>query len=180
MAFSPASPSTLATTDEDGAVQLWTVAVRSSSSTLELEPLRTLRRAVRFTRRQKGSKVVDIAFSPNGLLLASALRLRDKVLLWSTTSGHLLREFAVQMLSCRLSFSASSKQLALLSFHSPRAEMPFIFTVCEWSDRNHHLFGQEAKSLIFLLMCCRKRLLDNHTLFLPMEMWLHVFLCLFP
>lgn len=57
----------------------------------------------------------------------------------------------------------------------------FIFTVCEWTPRNHLSFSPAFRALVFLLMCVRDRLQksnkDNTTpsLFIPLEMWLIVF-----
>jgi WD40 repeat protein len=50
-----------------------------------------------------------------------------------------------------------------------------IWTVCEWSDRLHHLFGAELRRVVFVLMCVKARQeAERAQPRLPMQIWLHV------
>jgi WD40 repeat protein len=49
-----------------------------------------------------------------------------------------------------------------------------IWNMIKWTDRTHYLFGEEMKRLVFCLMCIRQRNFGI-SMFLPMEMWVHIF-----
>lgn len=75
-----------------------------------------------------------------------------------------------------VAFHPNSKQVASASFDSTVR----LWTVCEWSDRDHQLFGDEFKALIFHLMCVKARLERTSTRRrglprLPMAVWLQIF-----
>lgn len=57
-----------------------------------------------------------------------------------------------------------------------------IWTLRPWHDRDHGLFSQEFRSLVFCLMCIKQRYetpTTNHSVILPrlfMATWLHIFM----
>jgi WD40 repeat protein len=96
----------------------------------------------------------SVAFSPDGSQLVSGSW--DKtVRLWSVASGKLLKTMEGHLLSVMsVAFHPNGKQVASGSLDNTAR----IWTVCEWSDRTHHLFGEEMKRLVFCLMCVRDKL----------------------
>jgi WD40 repeat protein len=73
-----------------------------------------------------------------------------------------------------VAFHPNGKQVALCS-----QKILCIWTVCEWSDRTHQLFGDKMKRLVFCLMCIKEiSALDKPTASvpqLPMAVWLDIF-----
>jgi WD40 repeat protein len=57
-------------------------------------------------------------------------------------------------------------QVAIIDFDGK----VFVWTICEWNDRNHHLFSREKKKLVFHMMCIKQKI--N---ILPIELWLEIF-----
>jgi WD40 repeat protein len=128
---------------------------------------------------QGPDSITSIAFSPNGSQLVSG-SWEKTVRLWSVASGKLLKVLTGHSDSVlSVAFHSNGKQVASCS----RDKTARIWTVCEWSDRMHHLFGDEMKRLVFRLMCVRDKLELEATTTgsgslvprLPMELWLEIF-----
>lgn len=99
--------------------------------------------------------------------------------IWDLTRPNNFEPLSLAVLSPNVSegaaFNPNCKQVAVV--YGPEI---YLWTVCEWHDRDHHLFNRNFKALVFLLMCIKSRL-DQHTQDhrvlprLPMAVWLQVF-----
>jgi WD40 repeat protein len=119
--------------------------------------------------------MLGIAFSPDGSQLVSGSY--DKtVRLWRVASGKLLKvltEHSNTVLS--VAFHPNGKQVASCSYDDATV---IIWTVCEWSDRTHQLFGNKIKRLVFCLMCIKQKIdFSKNSIVpnLPMALWLDIF-----
>jgi WD40 repeat protein len=124
-----------------------------------------------------GSFHTMVAFSPNGKILAAS-KFTGDIILWRVSDNHvwpilnILRGHSDLVSS--ISFHANSNHLASVSYDNTMR----IWTICEWRDKVHHLFGSELKRIVFQLMCIEARqrnTLQTKNSKLPIEMWLHIF-----
>jgi WD40 repeat protein len=116
------------------------------------------------------NRIRSVAFSPDGSQLVSGAW-DNNARLWSVASGKLLKTLCP---GYNVAFHPDGKQVASLSFDKTVR----IWPVCEWSDRAHHLFGEELKRLVFCLMCIKEKLSCNANSILPnlsMALWLNIF-----
>jgi WD40 repeat protein len=151
----------LASGDDGGTIKLWNVSGMNPQLLRELQG--------------HTDYVTSVSFSPDGRQLVSG-SFDSTVRLWSVTSGKLLKGLTghSEYVIC-VAFHPSGKQVASCSGdYTVR-----ISTVCEWSDRTHHLFGDDIKRLVFRLMCVRNRLEVTARVSpfprLPIELWLDIF-----
>jgi WD40 repeat protein len=162
VAFSPVVGSNmLASSDLNGIVRLWNVSEINPQLVHELQG--------------HSNWVMSVAFSPDGSQLVSGSD--DKtVRLWSVASGKLLKTLHGHSGYVRsVAFHPNGKQVASESSFDKTVR---LWTVCEWSDRTHLLFGEEMKRLVFCLMCIKEKLGFNESSIvpkLPMALWLDVF-----
>jgi WD40 repeat protein len=161
VAFSPVVGSNmLASTSWDGIIRLWDV----SGIKQQQKPMREL--------QGHDHCVFSMAFSPDGNQLVCNSR-GDFVHLWSVASGKMFQVLTGHLSSFTcVAFHPNGKQVASLSFDKTVR----IWTVCEWSDRTHHLFGEELKRLVFCLMCIKEKIekLTISVPQLPMALWLDI------
>jgi WD40 repeat protein len=161
VAFSPVDGSNLlASGYNDGVIRLWNVSGTKQQLLRELHG--------------HSSWISSVAFSPDGSQLVSGLGDRT-VRLWSVAGGKLLKTLMGHSKTViSVAFHPNGKQVASCADGTVR-----IWTVCEWSDRTHLLFGNEMKRLVFQLMCVRDRLEATTTRSLlprlPIELWLEIF-----
>lgn len=109
--------------------------------------------------------VACVAWSLDGAQIVSTSH-SNNVLLWDVkskgndcTPGKLddSRRFALQggfRSADAVAYSPDRKQVAA---GTHRGEIS-IWTVCKWRDKDHRLFSQEFKRLVFLLMCIKEKL----------------------
>jgi WD40 repeat protein len=163
VAFSPVVGSNmLASGSFGGIVRLWDVSENKQQLLREL---------------QKSCWIRSLVFSPDGSqLVVSVSDSSDKNMwLWNVASGRLLKTLTGH--SERVSsvaFHPNGKQVVSCS----RDQTMRIWAVCEWSDRTHHLFGEEMKRLVFCLMCIKDRIDVRKHLIVPklsMALWLDIF-----
>jgi WD40 repeat protein len=145
----------------DGIVRLWDV------NRTNQQPLREL---------QGHSKwIMCVAFSPDGSQLVSGSQ-DETVRLWSVAGGKLLKVLTEHSHSVKsVAFHPNGKQVASCSSDKTVR----VWTVCEWSDRNNHLFPDDTRRVVFCLMCVKARLESNESQIgfvplLPMALWLDV------
>jgi WD40 repeat protein len=157
VAFSPVVGSNvLASGDIDGIVRLWDVSKQQQ------KPMREL--------RGHSHMISSVAFSPDGSQLVSGSR-DCAVRLWSVASGKLKTLPGHSNVVRSVAFHPNGKQVASCS-----SDATIIWTVCEWSDRTHQLFGGEMKRLVFCLMCTREKIEESKIIPpLPMALWLDIF-----
>lgn len=114
----------------------------------------------------------DLQFSPDGSELAVSFANGD-VSTYSVPSGKLrrtLRRFGDS--HGLVAYLPNGTQL----LHATWGGEIRLFTVCDWTDRTHFLFGADLKKIVFQLMCIRDRIISTDVLpVLPMALWLHVF-----
>jgi WD40 repeat protein len=162
-AFSPVVGSNmLATSGESGIIRLWDVSGINSQ----------------LLRKLQGSDlIISIAFSPDGSQLVSG-SWEKTVQLWNVASGQLLKSLKGHSDIVRsVAFHPNGKQVASCARGDNTVR---IWTVCEWSDRTHQLFGEELKRLVFCLMCIKEKI-EKHKPIVPnlsMALWLDIFNCL--
>jgi WD40 repeat protein len=161
VAFSPVVGSNmLASGSRDGIIRLWDV------SKINPQLLRDLHGHFNVIR--------SVAFSPDGSQLVSG-SLDKTVRLSSVASGKLLKTLTGHsQLVYSVAFHPNGKQVASCSWDSTVR----IWTVCEWSDRTHHLFGKELKRRVFCLMCIKEKIgfiRNSNVPQLPMALWLDMF-----
>jgi WD40 repeat protein len=161
VAFSPVVGSNMVATCDnwDSQIKLWDV------SEINAQLLRVL----------QGLDSTHIAFSPDGSQLVSG-SWDATVRLSSVASGKLLKTLTGHSANVRsVAFHPNGKQVASCSDDNTVR----IWTVCEWSDRTHQLFGNEMKRLVFCLMCVRDKLeletAESLVPKLPMALWLEIF-----
>jgi WD40 repeat protein len=162
VAFSPVVGSNvLASGSYDSIIRLWDVSGTKQQLLRELQG--------------HSCWIPNVAFSPDGSQLVS--RSGNKtVRLWSVASGKLLKTLEGHSDEVRcVAFHPNGKQVASCTDDTVR-----LWTVCEWSDRTYHLFGEELKRLVFCLMCAKAKLEKRGTKTrrfpqLPMALWLEIF-----
>lgn len=164
VAFSPLADShLLASGGVEGTISLWDVSGASN---------RGGEGDIKLVREWNSKSLVaqSVVFSPDGSQLASANYIHVK--LWSVASGTLLKTLQGHTdLVTSVAFHPNRHQLA--SAASDKTVR--IWTICEWSDWLHYLFGPELKRIVFVLMCVKARQEDIHARLLPMQIWLTVF-----
>lgn len=117
--------------------------------------------------------VSELAFSRDGTLLASGC-VTGVIYVWDVADGMLLHQFRLAYLIRNLAFNQSGTQLAATSTGGEC----HLWTICEWSDRNNHLFGMKLKKVIYCLMCVKTHFEMYPSVDiprLPMQLWLNVF-----
>jgi WD40 repeat protein len=163
VAFSPVVGRNLLASLCGGIIKLWDVG----SSQIDRQLLRDI---------QGRPWVNDLSFSPDGSQLVSGSG-DHTVRLWSVASGKLLKVLTGHLdhVNC-VDFHPNGKQVVSSSYGGNNVH---LWTVCEWSDRTHQLFGDEMKRLVFCLMCIKEiSTLDKPTTsvpHLPMAVWLDIF-----
>jgi WD40 repeat protein len=159
VAFSPVVGSNLLVSGAfDRIVRLWDVSGTKQQLLRELQG--------------HSDGIRSVVFSPDGSQLVSGSY--DKtVRLWSVASGKLLKTLTGHSKAVRcVAFHPNGKQVASWAYDMR------IWTVCEWSDRTHQLFGKEMKRLVFCLMCIQEKQGCNEKSIvskLPMALWLDIF-----
>ena len=128
--------------------------------------------AISVERRLQGHTlgVYSLAFSSCGRKLASGSF--STVWIWSVASGaclHVLKGHTGWVSG--VSFFPGGKQL-VSGCHDGTVR---VWTLCAWSDHNHHLFSTQLKRTVFLLMCVRAHLMLDLDVNIPIELWLMVF-----
>jgi WD40 repeat protein len=158
VAFSPVIGSNILASGSLDGIRLWDV---SSQQLL---------------RQLSSDWVNDLSFSPSGSQLVAGLFDRT-TRLWSVASGKLLKVLEGHSDAVdSVAFHPNGKQVASCSINNTVR----VWTVCEWSDRTHHLFGEEIKRLVFCLMCAKAKLEKSGTKSrgfprMSMALWLEIF-----
>jgi WD40 repeat protein len=172
-AFSPVVGSNmLASGSYDSIIRLWDV----SAGNQQHKPMRAL--------QGHCHSIKSLVFSPDGSQLVSgsyahcsqleSCSCDATVRLSSVASGKLLKTLTLHRnMVNSVAFHPNGKQVVSSSYHNN----VHLWTVCEWSDRTHLLFGEEIKRLVFCLMCIKEKIgfieISNVPQ-LPMALWLDI------